>query len=871
MPGEYADAAEVRMQTMVKIVPRRRILRLALAATALPLVGRWLSVTLARAGGLPPMVGAAVVSFGVSNWGAAPSAGFIRIGVGFAKGHVPAGSSPQIRRGTTVIDANFDDRSTWSDGSLKSVVVSMRDAAFPAGAARTYGVFAAPAAPVHDPFPKTVADITAKHAFAVKLSHVTETGGVIGRDANGTVVNVPALPPVPVGSGTFEANFATHMAVPTRIEKAHSGPVCDGWTGWGLFGTDPHLKANWHVDVWKNVDGSIYAIEIAAVVAQDWWSVPNAKLRSYDAVFVDGGTTLARFPTIVHPYASQWMTCVNDLSPQRGRRPWIGGAMPTLIYTRDNAYLIKAGLLEPIDLTIPPPDVHGMAITPYVPCGAALHNANVNQTGGSGGRGLHPVFDYLAMLSPTPETVAEARINALAGLAVPLHFRSNNHRTRPGEAADIANTVIALDLRGPGPAFDFTVKGMPAPVDAYADYRGQIKYQDGFPFPQGGQGVWVAGGDSSHAPLYSGFMWNYEGERWALEATLDHATAGAHIQVPNGYGGLAQVASTPNTSIFLPTVYGGIAGVSGQSQERSVAWSMNIIANAAAFVPDNHVAAGYIKRFAQQQSIFLRDELKQTPKDLQAIGAMFNDESGEEALQSHVWAPWQTNFTVAGLLRFAALLEDFDMRDRAFVQGNMTVALVTQATHLTNAYRIAAKQKHAGWAPDNLYETKIWTYMTVATSLVGATGTFTCVDGLYWYPVNGDMLRTSAFDAPAETPDATILHVVNSTAKVPQVRGTPTFKLSRTAGGAPLTFAANSASVNFDMASTAWNYPVANNSPQVHTDDFAPICLMAIVMLHMAGKPEATMALVDKQMKFLSTVIPFASNRQRAWVMRVPS
>ena len=44
------------MKSMVKIVPRRNVLRLAFAATALPLVGRWFFVTPARAGGLPPMV-----------------------------------------------------------------------------------------------------------------------------------------------------------------------------------------------------------------------------------------------------------------------------------------------------------------------------------------------------------------------------------------------------------------------------------------------------------------------------------------------------------------------------------------------------------------------------------------------------------------------------------------------------------------------------------------------------------------------------------------------------------------------------------------------------------------------------------------------
>ena len=41
---------------MIECPTRRRVLRLAFAATALPLVGRWLFVTPARAGGLPPIV-----------------------------------------------------------------------------------------------------------------------------------------------------------------------------------------------------------------------------------------------------------------------------------------------------------------------------------------------------------------------------------------------------------------------------------------------------------------------------------------------------------------------------------------------------------------------------------------------------------------------------------------------------------------------------------------------------------------------------------------------------------------------------------------------------------------------------------------------
>ncbi len=567
------------------------------------------------------MPAAPIQSFVLANWKpAASSPGFARQGVVFKKGDLPAGFSLQLRRKGAPIAAQFDGRVTWSDGSLKFAVMHLRDAPFAAAESRTYELWAKPGA-FDNTATHALIDITSRHRFLIQFTSLTEAMDDKTRRS--------------VGSGNFFADFAAHMAHPTRVEAHHAGAVCNGWTGWGMAvdgigeAPDPHLKTNWHADIWKNADGSIHAIEIAAVVAQDWWSVPDKRMRRYDAMLRDANTGLALYRGVEHPYKSQWITCQNTADNNRGRRHWIGGACPTLTYIPSKAAWVASGLVPPLNLASKPAAYAAISRggAAYTPCGSQSHRPNIDGSGAYEGRGVLTNPDCIAFMRQTADDVAAARINAHAGLHVFLHYRSDRTHIRPGDSApDIANTPISMIMgisRGAVPSYDFTADGMPIPVHAYADGRTTPAGKDNYAWPGDNGGVWsVTTGDASHAVNYSYFMYLMEGERYHLEACLDLATNLVHQGIDNLYSnrpqnpvardGLGRATHAPDT------VYDAVAGLNGQ--ERSAGWALVVLGSAAGIVPDRHVAARFIKRLNQQQAIYLRDILATLPADAKAAG-----------------------------------------------------------------------------------------------------------------------------------------------------------------------------------------------------------------------------------------------------------
>ena len=157
-------------------------------------------------------------SFTLTNTSASSMAvTFVRQGIPFKKGDVPAGTAVQIKRGATTIGGvQFDERSTWSDGSLKHAVMHLRDSGFAASETRTYDVWTVPSTAFDNTGTKTLADITGATDFKVAFALLKETATVDGSDTDLTTV----------GSGSFTAAFNTFAATATRVEKIHSGTVC---------------------------------------------------------------------------------------------------------------------------------------------------------------------------------------------------------------------------------------------------------------------------------------------------------------------------------------------------------------------------------------------------------------------------------------------------------------------------------------------------------------------------------------------------------------------------------------------------------------------------------------------------------------------
>jgi hypothetical protein len=797
-----------------------------------------------------------IQSFGLTNWKSnGTSAGFARQGVIFKKGDIPAGSSVEVRRKNAPIPAQFDERSTWSDGSLKFAVMHLRDTVFAASEARIYDLVRTPGAAFQNAPTTTIADITTRHRFAIGFPNHRQS-------SDGKTFET-------LGSGVLAADFATHMSIPTRVEMHHAGAVCDGWTGWGMATDvgnqtpDAHLKVNWHADIWKNADGTIYSIEIGAEPAQDWWSVPNKTLRSYDAFLVDtfltgSASIIGGYKTVIHPYKSRWLTVQNAGGNNRGRRHWVGGACPTLTYLPNRAYWIASGLVPPLNLASKPAAYASFEpnTTTYVPCSNHSHRNQIDGTGGYEGRGIIGNCDGIAFLRQTAEDVACARINAHVGLHVFYHYRSNRPRRRPGDSApDTANTPISMIMglsRGTAPSYDFTADGMPAPVHAYADNRTTPQGRDGYVEPAGGGGVWsVTTGDSSHAVNYSYFMYLLEGERYHLEATLDLATNLVHQGIDNVYSNRPQspmARSGFGRSIKAPdTVYDAIAGLNGQ--ERSAGWSLGILGSAAGIVPDRHVAARFIKRLNQQQSIYMRDILAYQPADAKAAGVSpFTDELG-------LSSPWMGAFNTLGGYHNWLLTESAEARAWADMTANMSIGMVESNIFKTLAYRANSKQRGAPYdTATNRYLPRTETRIRFAEDGSAYTGLLDVkTGGLSMKPTvpltEGDVFYVEEVNGsgdPQEPPPDLKPGVPYYAV---QVRG-DAFKLSASPNGQPVTVSVSHwAELScdpkrpFDPLKTP---PPAN----LGVDSYVAIHRAALVMAHRCSHPDATALVVKKIQAF---------------------
>ena len=804
----------------------------------------------------PPPVNPATAtllhSFVLQNWNvSATSAGFARQGVVFKPGHVAAGNSVEVRRAGSVVAAQFDERATRADGTLALAVMHLRDTSFAASESRTYEVWTVPNIAFANVGTKAVSDLP---AMQVSFTSLTETD-----DTPTTAA---------VGSGVFVADMKAALGVATRREKHHSGAVCEGWTGWGMASdatggaADAHLKVYPHADIWKNADGSVYAVEVGGVPAQDWCSIATKRRRNYDAALIVAGATVATYAAVQHPYKAWWATVQTTTSNNRGRRHWVGGACPTLTYKPDRAYWIGAGFVPPLNLSNARTSQYSDV---YVPCGTASHRPFVDGTGGYQGRGVIPNSDAIAFCRQDPADTAAARINAMCGLHIPYHYRSNRIRTRPGDgAADIASTPVSMIMSigtrsgAACPAYDFTADGMPIPVNLYTDYRTTTDMQDGYVGPQGGTGPWQTSADASHAVNYSYFMYLMEGERYLMEATLDLSGNLVHQGIGNFYSNTpynplssSEYALGANNDLFFAT-----PGINGQ--ERAAGWSAVIAGSAAGIVPDTHVAARHTKRLNRQGALFYKEILQYIPANMLAAGV------SPETDRLGVTSPWMGAFSVLGGIHNWNLTGDPDIKAWADFIANASIGFAEGNIYRCNAYRANGKAKTSFWHPTNnpyvggragarlVYAVSGGWY---GGSVAAATGRVTFAT--LWVPsTNGDVLYVDSVDGnaaavshPAELSEGVPYYMVNVSGSTTQLATSP--------GGAPIVFAADGPvqfSGNGQAAASITVLPAA----ELGADGYPGIHRAAVVAAAISGNAAAS-AQVAKYQAFL------ASTDNSAW------
>lgn len=803
-----------------------------------------------------------VTSFNLVNSVAAASKCRYRRALWFKKGDVPTGSIPVIGGGVTPT-YQFDERNFWSDGSLKLCVLSMIDTDFTGGIneTRTYTITTTTGSYSNTGL-RTLADITGAHTFQVKFSNTQQFDGTSATTR---------------GSGAFTADFNTHAAVATRVFNYHSGAVCSSWEIWGMAtddtggAADPHLKTIWYVTAWNNPNGTLYDIEYAAVVAQDWWRPAATKYQlRYTATLKDASATINTYSTIQHPYHSQWMTAQTGNNDNHGRRFW-AGTTPTLFHTFDKNYARSTGLFPYLDPTfVPNSNATDGYTSNYTPCSAQNHRAFIDDTGGYIGRGLMPQTDCIAWMRQTSNDYRYARTNGFAGLHVPYHYRSNDSRTissGPQAGTDTANTVISMIMRPlSAPTYDFTAQGMPAAIDAYVQgAAAPVAATFVSILPTGHtQGVWTTSIDSSHAVAYSYGMYMLEGERHFMQATLDLGTNCSHQLSGTTISGAPQASyyATPpfSTYITIPnTQYSGITKQWPQSgNERDSGWSMLLAAHTDIVCPDADVQAGFIQLFRQQQAAFVVFNMTYMEPNQLSIGVY----SRLPGSSHFISGPWMGNFqTMAHAVNVLANEDSNSLSALNTCMQYNTVAPWEGAT--PQPYRGQIYRQMTLLKSQTTYD-RVTNPFLARSALLCQVDTICTSNVLNVRPnnplipgiVNGDIvyfLASSSGGAVIPIPTGFTEAVAYYATNVVGSGGQTTMQVEASPGSGALPIPNGTYSTGFQSAN--WTTTPAVNPPYIPiADDYIPINVTALIMAQKAGANAITTTHTSAAIAFLASV-----------------
>lgn len=778
-----------------------------------------------------------LTSFTLDNWDSVtPTRTLFRGGMPFKKGDIPSGSVPEIRRaGGAPVVAQFDERTTWSDGSLKFAVCHMRDTDLAGMASQGYEIYSVTGS-FSNTGATTLASVVASDALTVEFSSLAQWNGTSSATR---------------GAGAALAAFATHAGVATRVTKIHSGPVCEGWMVWGMArdgaagagSADAHLKTIWHVDVWKDAGGTVIDAEFGCEVAQDWWTVANKFRLDYTATLKRNGTTVETYTGVQHPYKSRWMTVRKTDDNNHARRHWVG-AVPALVYKPSKTYWLSTKLVPPMDPAFTPSA--GTKAT-YVPLSNMQHRAHIDDTGDYNGRGVITLFDTLAFMRQTGFDTRNARTNAFAGLHVPYHFRDDRTRTRPSESADVANTLIPLRWVPKSDAAS-TFTGLPAPKHAYNGVAfNDIADKGGYVYPTGGEGVWGTSIDSSHAPAFSTFAYLLEGERYMWEAMVDLATASAHNLTAGQYGGMPWLHWYENTSsraeMSVPSAqWTGVPAYTVTGNERSVGWATNMLAGAAGLAPDSDPQGQYMKAWNSHCADYLTECFTYQPPSAKQAGQSFNEVGGQTNLLLH----WQAGFVVMSLLQNKRMTEEtgFDAYANMSLRGIVGSA-TNSLYNLVNNYSLTK-------LPIESY-TSAQTYFTPAQILTSfevtvASDILTFPADFIYSLQNADEVyftRNLSKSLPSGYTEGTKLFVVSASGK--------TGRVSLTSGGSPISIPNGTYSVGiraFGDTNTVAAFPPylppANN--------FFNIGRAALVYAKEEALPDMPAGLADKIVAFSANI-----------------
>lgn len=811
-----------------------------------------------------------IQSFTLTETSGAASAGMARQGMAFKQGDVPAGSVPVIKRGGAAVAHQWGQVVTHADGSWKFAVFSLRDTAFSASQSRTYDVTQQTGS-VPAGAGLALSSVLAAHDFKAVFTTVNQT--------DGTTTTLRA--------STLTASLATHAATSTRVTKMADGPVAPCWKLWGMAGADPHLKTESYLIPWLNGDGSVYAVELCMVAAQNWWSVASKYQLNYDAALMDGATTIASYPGVQHPYHGHWAMLRTTQDNNFCRAPWIGGAMPTLTYGFDKAYWAQCAAVPPFDTSLSPA-AWDTELPRFVPCrGTDTDVENVDGTGVHGTRGVVTGMDGATFMRQGAFDYAYSRAFAQNAIHAPFHYRSNRARTRPGEgSADTANSVISLTMLPKAPSeYDFTSDGLPMAVDAYSDGRTSSDFADGYVAAGAGYGPYWSHAYPNGAHLYSYAYMSYlfDGSPWLLESgIIDWATFCVQQTVGQNYARRPLLLDDYRASghpLFtsMPSVtYTGITAYASYDIGRAVAFAINLSGQAAGIVPDGHEAAGYLRKLNSHNGDWIAQSLQYMPASMKAAG-IWGDitPTGNylQGSQTMVVTPFMTALVTVCALNNYRLTGVDAYRQLGLMSANHPIGLVNQGPYMASAYRVQVGPKTGviDFSTNDFLTSDTVGLADTAATVAAGSDTLTLgtmfnegssgACNLLLAP--GDIVRFShALEGgedpynpaspyyhaiPAEVNEGQDYYIV----AVPQSYGgfnsgiQDRIKVSATPGGSPIVFSAaqDYPVICLFLRPASANVPVATNPPLIPSGDtYIFLAAAALKMAVKYGHPTAAAA-----------------------------
>ncbi len=464
------------------------------------------------------------------------------------------------------------------------------------------------------------------------------------------------------------------------------------------------------------------------------------------------------------------MTVRTQDDHSHGKRHWVG-AVPSLVYKFSKTYWKSTGLVPPYDTEFAPDP---NATVSYTPLGNMGHRTNIDGGAGYAGRGMLTRYDVRAFMNQAALDGRVVRTNAFAGLHLPYHFRDERTRTRSGESADIANTLMP-QLWWPKADSASTFTGLPTPRHAYRKVNAiEESYRAGYVDPQGGSGVWSPGGDASHASAFCTYAYLLEGERYMLESVIDHATFIVSNQNPNSFDGLPPVHwwfdTTARAEMSIPgTLWSAIPDMA-TGQERSLGFSANLLGHAAALTPDNDPQGPYLRGWNSHCGEYLAAGLATTPPSALAGGWTYLS-------IGTMRSPWMTNLIVQGCYGNAAMTEVSDFASYGNMAVKSTAALFNRSRSDAGAERSVSNAINAGYNlttnPFFPVDGALTIHPTTCTSNV-------LTWGHYYGPQAGEVVYFLTFNSgygavalPAGFTAGTPYYVINPTSTTYQIAATP--------------------------------------------------------------------------------------------------